>query len=225
MSTNIVVAIEARIYREGLAAALNARGNFSVVAAESTTMGALDAVASLQPQVVLVDVGMGGASALARSLTVRQPEVVMIAIAVNGDDAELMSWAEAGAAGFITRENSIDDLAECIEAAMRHELVCSPHMSAILLRRLASLAAERPSERAGASTPLTPRQAQVLQRVQRGMTNKQIAREMGIELATVKNHVHQVLQRLNVRRRRDIAVSLTPLLIGQRRAAGMARPR
>jgi len=211
MDARIVLAIRARIYREGLVSALSAREGVVVVSAESTAAGTLDAVMRLQPDLVLVDVGIEGASNLARSLASRQPAISMIALAVNDDEAELLCWAEAGAVGFVTCENSIDELVACVDAALRHEFVCSARLSAVLLRRLSRLASDRPAE-GGLRDALTPRQSQIMQHVRAGMSNKQIARDLGIELATVKNHVHRILQRLNVRRRRDIASAVGEVL-------------
>jgi DNA-binding NarL/FixJ family response regulator len=201
-ASTLVLAVGARIYREGLAAALCLRPGM-VVAIEADGAGAIAAMERCQAEVVLVDVTLAGGLELVSLASKRAPPTKVIALAVRSDDGdrELLQWAEAGAAGFVTSNNSITELNTCIDSVLRGELACSPRVSASLLRRIAELAAER----APAKEPplLTPRQACVLDLVRRGQTNKQIARELGIELATVKNHVHHLLQRLQVSHRSE----------------------
>jgi DNA-binding NarL/FixJ family response regulator len=206
MHTNsLVIAVRARIYRDGLAAALSAHEGMTVVGVEAEAAGAIGAIGRCRPDVLLVDVALQGAIELVSLTRNTSPTTNVIALAVRADDhdVELLKWAEAGVAGFVTCDNSVDELLACIAAASDGELACSPRISASLLRRIAQLAADRAPAQHQAS--LTPRQTRILHLVRQGQSNKQIARELGIEVATVKNHVHHLLQRLHVRHRSEAA--------------------
>ena len=115
----------------------------------------------------------------------------------------MLPLAEAGIAGWVTREASVDDLRATVASAAAGEAVFSPRLAASLLRRVAALASER---RVGAqATPLTRRQREILALIDEGLSNKEIARRLSIEVATVKNHVHNILEKLEVTRRAEAA--------------------
>jgi two-component system nitrate/nitrite response regulator NarL len=95
----------------------------------------------------------------------------------------------------------MDDMLEAIHAAARGEVRCSPRVAGFLFRHIASLSRER-----NTPTPaptLTARESQILELVRQGLTNKMISRTLGIELTTVKNHVHSILAKLGVHRRAE----------------------
>lgn len=202
--SNLILVVKARIFRDGLAAALALRKDLCIVDAAADAASAIVAMRQSPPDVMLIDIASEGALELAGMARSAPAAIKVIALAIRADDDDdLMTWAEAGAVGFVTCENSISELLACIDWVMRGPLVCSPRVSAALLGRVVPSAANgvRPIE----PTCLTPRQTLVLQLLRLGHSNKQIARELAIEPATVKNHVHQVLQRLQVRRRREAA--------------------
>ncbi|MDM0077280.1 response regulator transcription factor [Variovorax sp. J2P1-59] len=205
--SSVVIAVRARIYREGLVREISSRQHLSIVAVAADGAGAMVAMQRFQPDIVLADTTLDGAFDLVPLARALSPAIKVIAMAVsaNENDRDLLKWAEAGAAGLVTCDNSLDELLACIDAVLRGELACSPRVSATLLRRVAELAAERAPS--AASRVLTPRQTRILQMLRSGLSNKQIARELDIELATVKNHVHQVLQRLHVRHRQEAAAA------------------
>jgi DNA-binding NarL/FixJ family response regulator len=93
---------------------------------------------------------------------------------------------------------------EAVRAAARGEVSCSPKIAGFLFRRIAALSTARSS---GASPPLTAREAQIVRLLQQGLSNKMISRSLGIELPTVKNHIHSIFAKLGVHRRAE-AVSL-----------------
>lgn len=209
--TTLVLAIGTRIYSDGLAAVLSSRHGMFIDATAHDTVGAIVAIETHQPELLLVDVAMKGALELVSLARKRSSMTKVIALALRaGDDDELLKWAEAGAHGFVTCSNSVDELVTCINAALNGELACSPRTSAILLQRVAHCATERVS--AKDALHLTPRQTRILQFLGSGLSNKQIARELGIELATVKNHVHHLLRRLGVQRRYEAAACVPQYL-------------
>jgi DNA-binding NarL/FixJ family response regulator len=132
------------------------------------------------------------------------PGVKVIAFAVSEIEDDLIACIEAGIAGFVTRDASIDDLAQSIMNALRDEVICPPRIAGLLFKRVAAL-----SE---AGTPnvqmLTRREREIAELLNEGLSNKEIARNLRIGSATVKNHVHNILEKLHVRRRGEAAARL-----------------
>lgn len=195
----VVLAVRTRIYRESLAEAIQRRTGASV-AESDCFVDARSLVERTDPHLVLIDTELPGAADFARELRASRQ---VIALAIADVEADVISWAEIGVAAFVTAENTIAELVDCIVAVTRGEFACSPRHSATLLRHIGTLAAERGSEPAGDA--LTRRQVEILALLRQGLSNKLIARELGIEIATVKNHVHQILRRLHVERRDQAA--------------------
>jgi DNA-binding NarL/FixJ family response regulator len=201
---SIAVVVAVRLYREGLGDSLR-KSEFDVVAVGSSAADALRAAA--EADVILLDVGLAGAigvlSELDRAPSDARPRVLALAIAEEDEEA-IERWADAGAAGFVTSEDSLDDLASAIKCAARGEVRCSPRLAATLLRHVRALAVTS-SSAASASSELTFREHEVLRLIDRGLTNKQIASRLSIEVSTVKNHVHNILEKLHVERRGQAA--------------------
>jgi DNA-binding NarL/FixJ family response regulator len=108
----------------------------------------------------------------------------------------------------VSRDRSIDELVAAIEAVARGELVCPPRIAAVLLRRLGVLALRLVPEGAPPPAPtlLTYREREIASLIEQGLSNKQIAHRLGVQLATIKTHVHHILEKLHVHRRIEIAV-------------------
>jgi two-component system, NarL family, nitrate/nitrite response regulator NarL len=118
----------------------------------------------------------------------------------------VIACAEAGISAFVAREGTAEDLVAAVHQAMRGELVCSPRVTALLFDRVAALSAERTT-----SIPtdaLTEREKEIIPLVEQGLSNKEIARQLRVGAATVKNHVHNILEKLQVRRRGEVAARL-----------------
>jgi DNA-binding NarL/FixJ family response regulator len=123
----------------------------------------------------------------------------VVVLGVPELDADVLACAEAGAAGYLLRGDSLPSLLELIRAVARGETICSPHAAALLLRRVATFAAERRS-RNGLGL-LTAREAEILELLEEGLANSEIAQCLSIQVRTVKNHVHAILGKLEVSRR------------------------
>jgi two-component system, NarL family, nitrate/nitrite response regulator NarL len=204
---SVVVAASVRLYLDGVAHGLEAKGGMRVAALAATVPQTLDAVEASDPEVVLVDISMSGAIEMIRSLQQRAPRTSVIAFAVDDEhDDQLLACAEAGVSGWVGRDRSMNDLIEAIRNAARGELVCSARMAAVMARRLATLAGRRPA--APNPTQLTPRELEVADLLDQGMSNKHIARALSLQLATVKNHVHSILAKLGASSRSEAGALL-----------------
>jgi DNA-binding NarL/FixJ family response regulator len=118
----------------------------------------------------------------------------------------MIACAEAGVSGLLTANASLTDLVASIHGAGEGELHCSPKLAGALLRRVTALASGRPLN--GAASALTTRELEVVRLIDRGLSNKQIALELEIELSTVKHHVHHILEKLEVARRGEAVARL-----------------
>jgi DNA-binding NarL/FixJ family response regulator len=150
-----------------------------------------------------VDGGSLAGPATVRALVAAAPDAKIVVTGVPEDETGVVSLVEAGIAGYATAEQPLTDVAAAVVAAAHGELECSARVSAELAKRLAVLAAVRRQSKGHA---LTPREREIAALIADGLSNKQIARRLSIEPATVKNHVHNILRKLGVSRRDQIHV-------------------
>ena len=185
---------------------------FKVVALAADHSAALERSQELQPDIVFLDVSMPDGLRLIHDLHMVVPDAAVVATAVAETDGEIVACAEAGVAGFVTRDQSLAEAVGVLESVARGESPCSPRTAAALLRRVAVLSAQR--EPPGPPDSLTPRENQIAGLIARGRSNKEIARELCIEISTVKNHVHHMLEKLGVRGRAEAAARVRTHLQG-----------
>lgn len=199
----VLVIAGVRLYRDGVGRALARDARIEVVGTASTAAEAIALARERTPDAAVLDLGAAGPS-LVRELKAAAPGIRVVALAVHEVDADVVGWAEAGISGLVTQEGTVDDLVAAVVAAARDELACSPRMAAALLRRVQALAGAS----TGAEPALTPREIEIAQLLERGLSNKEIASRLHIELPTVKNHVHRILEKLGVGRRTEAAARI-----------------
>lgn len=213
--TGVIIVADVRLYREGLAASLEMRGHLSVIATSGSRTDACAKVHALRPDVVVVDMATRESLELIRDLRNDAPEAKVLAFAVEEVTSEILHCAEAGAAGYVTEDASIDDLVAAIESIAREELLCSPRIAAKLFGRLSEGGDRRVTDALQIRT-LTSRERQVFDCIRQGHSNKEIARELNIAEPTVKNHVHHLLEKLDVATRAQaVARSRVPTRRGR----------
>jgi DNA-binding NarL/FixJ family response regulator len=127
-----------------------------------------------------------------------------VTLGVDDGDDDVLAWAEAGVSGYVARDASFEDLVETVRAVARGELRCSPRLAATLLRRVTALAGDAPHS----ATRLTQREREISSLLEAGLSNKEIAGRLYIELPTVKNHVHNILRKVGASRRGEAAALL-----------------
>lgn len=202
----LVIVSDVQVFREGLALALERNPDLEVAQAASRPGEAARVIRRRAPQVALIDQSMESPLVLMSSLSRDAPGVAQVAMGVRGDPQEILKCAEAGASGFVPRQASLKDLERAIRDAHDGALRCTPEISHLLCCHVSRLKAGKQSRNDGRpKQKLTRRERQILELIERGQPNKTIARELGIELSTVKNHVHSLLAKLGVRRRGEAA--------------------
>jgi two-component system nitrate/nitrite response regulator NarL len=201
----VAIITDIRLYREGLRALL-ARAGVDVIRTtddgDSEDAG-VSCVLATRPDVALLDLSMPSWHDDLRALINSGCETCIVALGVLESEPDVVACAEAGVAGYVPRDASVDDLVRTMHRVLRGEVVCPPRIVGGLFRRLGVLALERAP--AASVQKLTARELQIVDLIDEGLSNKQIARRLNIEPSTVKNHVHNVLEKLEVRRRADAA--------------------
>jgi two-component system, NarL family, nitrate/nitrite response regulator NarL len=202
----VFIVSEVRLYREGLARLLRRDQRLEVVGASDEVPDALEQLARLDapPEAVLLDVpapaGLEGLAQLGAAV----PTARIIVLNVSDrDERALIAWAEAGVGGLLSRDVDLDDVAQAVQTTVSGGTVCSPRLAALLLKRLARAPTERP-----VTSPLTSREREIAALLEEGLSNKEIAARLRIELPTVKNHVHSILTKLKASRRGQAAAML-----------------
>ena len=199
---------DVRLYSEGLAALLSADGSIRVVGAAAVGEGARETILATRPDILIVDAMTLHRSDFIRRLIADLPGLLVIVCGVSDEADEVIACAQEGAAGYIHRDASSEELLHTIKSVHRGELPCSPRVASQLFRHMASVA--KVGSVNSQPTP-TYRERQVIALIERGMSNKEIAVALGIELTTVKNHVHHILAKLDVRRRSGVTAGLREL--------------
>jgi two-component system, NarL family, nitrate/nitrite response regulator NarL len=203
LKISVLIIADIRLHCEGLAETLRRWTRIEVVGVAIEPVQGLQRVLDLQPDVVLVDTHMPQAIALIVAILAATSAAKVIALAVSEEDPDVLAFAEAGVSGYVAHDAAVDNLVGAIERAARGEVPCPPRLAAILLRHICVLAAQRPATTQRRS--LTPRELEVVGLIDLGLSNKQIARQLCIEVPTVKNHVHRILDKLQLDRRADVA--------------------
>jgi len=184
------------LFREGIENGLARTGQFHIVGSVDVRE-ALEIVRQEEIDVVVLDTSRRRASSQARQLLDVCPTLKIVAFGIDGID-DALACAEVGVRAFVGENGSVEEITEAARIAAEGLSICPPALTARLLDRLAEIA--RGSE-ARRHDRLTERQDKVARMVAEGLSNKQIARELSISPATVKNHVHAILGKFDLPRR------------------------
>ena len=195
------------LFRRGVRMVLDDEADIEVVAECGDGLDAVDRIVELEPDLVLIDVTMPGISGIeatrrARSLV---PNVKVAILTVSEADDDLFTAVRAGATGYLLKEVSIEELPEAVRAVARGQSLISPAMASRLLTEFNALS-RRVEEQRGTAPRLSDRELEVLRLVARGLSNKDIAAELVIAENTVKNHVRNILEKLQLRSRMEAAM-------------------
>jgi DNA-binding NarL/FixJ family response regulator len=214
----VFILSDVRLYREGLSWNLVREGSLDIVGASEQSDRTFACLRALKPAAIILDITIANSLQLARSLRSQLPRTKLVAFAVTNVECELLTGATAGISGYVHRDGDIKDLVSEVMHAVDGELHCSPRHAALLLEKIALLSDSDVGLGKNGSDgltrqPLTRREAEILDYVERGLSNKEIARTLKISHATVKNHVHHIFEKLHVHRRTQALARLRELRV------------
>ena len=182
--------------------ALGREDHFKVCATAANKTAVLNGIASEAADALLVDTAMPETIDIIKTVAQCGSAIKVIALGVNEHSDAILSCAEAGISGYVSRDGSINQLIDTINSALRDEFICSPRIAALLLQQVSALSVQQVGD--NAMQKLTPRERQVVMLVSEGLSNKQIARRLNISVSTTKNHIHNILNKLEVQQRSEI---------------------
>lgn len=198
VALRVLIVDDVRIYREGLAGILAREPSIGCVRTAGDAEAAATLLGTESADVTLLNMSDGNHE-LVHAVRGADPNVAIIVIGVSDHEDDVMACLEAGVAGYLLRTEPLDHLLRVMRSAAAGESLCSPRIAALLLRRVHSLASQR---RAASALPaLTTREDDVLQLLDMGLSNQEISDRLGITVRTVKNHVHNILEKVGARRR------------------------
>jgi DNA-binding NarL/FixJ family response regulator len=202
---SVAIIEDNRLVREGMTVMLDALPDVTVVLAHATLEMA--SFRSARPQVLLLDVGLQEGNSLRFAESVRQemPEVRVIVMDLMPTHEEIADFVNAGVEGFILKDASFDDFVETIRAVSRGERVLPSRMTGSLFSQIADAAISRGAETTLEGVRMTQREREVIALIASGLSNKEIAMRLGIATDTVKSHVRNVMDKLALRSRLQIA--------------------
>jgi two-component system nitrate/nitrite response regulator NarL len=228
-ATTLGVVSRVVFYRQGLIRCLDQYPSVSATDLGSGGTESLRMAQQSSPEVVLVDLAMNAAAVFAEEVLDALPGTRLLAVIRTEREEDILRLADAGFDGFIPTDSTIDQLVREIRAAMRDELECSPRVAAVLLRNLRKRGCQDHRSVGTDLTKLTGRERQIAILLERNLSNKEIASELGIGFGTAKNHVHRILEKLGLHHRWDISMAAgdpqTLVLVpGRQRQAKSRRP-
>jgi len=212
MTTRIRVLIvdDHAMVRRGMRDFLDLHDDLEVVGEATDGDGALEAAATLHPDVVVMDLLMPGLDGIAATAQIkaRHPAIEVVAITSFIEEDRITAAIEAGASGFLLKDAEADDLAAAIRAAHAGEVYLDPAVAGMVARRMRSGASQRASGQDGASAVdrLTGRERDVMACLARGLSNQAIATELGMAERTARTHVSNILAKLGLTSRTQAAL-------------------
>jgi two-component system nitrate/nitrite response regulator NarL len=202
-SIRLLIVDNHTLFRQGLVSLLQSEPGFQVIGEAGSGEEALDLARQLQPDVVLMDVkmpGIGGVEATRRLLELMPPARVLM-LTVSEEEESLFAAIHAGARGYILKNANADELLEGIRRVHAGEAMISPAMTFRLMQVLRSGGAPA----SASELPLTPREQDVFHLLVRGASNREIAESLTISENTVKTHVRNILDKLELDNRVEVA--------------------
>jgi DNA-binding NarL/FixJ family response regulator len=206
----VVVADDQSAVREGLVLLLGTLPGITVAGEAADGNAAVELVATVQPQVVLMDLNMPGCDGVAATarITAEHPGTRVVVLTTYADDESIIGALQAGALGYLTKEATRAEIGRAVHAAAAGQAILDPGVQ----QRLLSAAARAPGVPAAPGTPgagasagvddeLTPREAEVLRLIAAGQSNREIARTLFVSEATVKTHINRIFAKTGSRDR------------------------
>jgi two-component system, NarL family, response regulator LiaR len=217
----ILLVNEIQLISNVIAVALEDEPDIKVVGQATSVDDALAFIINNDVDVSLVSTRLPdmGALQFTRSLSKSNSSVKVLILGLNEVKEQILPFIEAGAVGYLLKDDSVEHMVECIRNAQENQAIVSPKMAAVLMSRVVELARLLSEIKPAVyeNNGLTPREMEVLSLIEKGFSNQEIADRLFIEVGTVKNHVHSILEKLEVGNRNDAAAYLSVIQENQER--------
>lgn len=207
VTTRILIADDHTLVRSGLKLILSAQPDFELVGEAATGEETIARTRELQPDVLLLDIGMPGMNGLDAARVIRQqfPEVRIVVLTMYDDDAYLQQFLQLGAAGYVMKQAADEELVSAIRAVQRGESFIHPLLTRQLIELYLKQSQPQPQPSSGERRPdLSPRETEVLRLVALGYSAQQIATELSISVSTVETHRTHVSEKLGLHGRAQL---------------------
>jgi two-component system nitrate/nitrite response regulator NarL len=203
----LVLIDDNRLLREGLASLIHDKAGFTVLVASADVNEALAVVRSARPAVVLVDFSLEEHDSLALTATIHaeSPPAKVVIMGLLPTQEDVAAFVRAGASGFIMKDATFDEFFRTLRAVAAGEEILPPALTTTLFAQIARNAGSEKKARLLDSVRLTARERETIDLLSEGLSNKEIADRMHIAIHTVKSHVHNVLEKLALRSRLEVA--------------------
>jgi two-component system response regulator NreC len=197
--TRVLLADDHRLMRSGLRLVIERHADFTVVGEADDGRQAVAMAESLQPDVVVMDIGMPNLNGIeaARQVTEKQPAIAIVMLSMHADEGYVLRALKAGARAYLLKDSAEEDLTQAIEAVRDGKSFFSPAVSRVLLQDYM-----RKLERVGAEDSydlLSAREREILQLVAEGKSSKEIAGMLNLSTYTVETHRSNIMQKLNLK--------------------------
>jgi DNA-binding NarL/FixJ family response regulator len=205
----VVVVDDHALFRRGLQMVLGAEDDIEVVGEASDGTEALKVAAETTPDIVLMDVRMPRRGGIDATMAIKDavPSAKIIMLTISDEEGDLFDAIKAGAMGYLLKEISIEEVASAVRAVFTGQSLISPSMASKLLNEFATMVRKDDDRQQQVPTPrLTDREMEVLKLVAKGMNNRDIAKKLFISENTVKNHIRNILEKLQLHSRMEAVV-------------------
>lgn len=199
MKTRVLLVDDHEMMRDGLRAILTSRDEFEVVGEAADGHEAVEATLALEPEVVVMDVGLPHMNGIEACRRIRQrcPSVRVVALSTHSDKRYVLNMIGAGASGYVLKRAAGEDLIRAVDVVARGQHYLSPQITGVVFEPMAR--AKSPAKEAATYQVLATREREVLQLLAEGKTSKVIASELGLSTKTVETHRRNISKKLGLR--------------------------
>jgi two-component system NarL family response regulator len=208
MKKNRILIIEDnRVLRDGITAVLNGQPDMRVVATIGNGNNVLLKASQTKPHVILLDVGLTNfkESSVVESIREKMPEAKVIGMGFAPSQSDIIEFVEAGASGFILKDATVKEFLGTIRSVAQGVKILPPSLTGSLFSHVIELALKKKKGKITNAVRMTNREREIIVLIADGLSNKEIAQQLNIATHTVKSHVHNIMEKLALHTRLQIA--------------------